>query len=103
MNNTFTLQQMSQTGSLDSNLMLRQYNLDLMTRFKEIKAVSPKLKQDQIAKELGCPSSTLQRHRQDINMLSPYRISPKNHKGKQKISNREHEPERPQMTSKYLN
>ena len=33
-------------------------------------SVNPKLRQDQIAKELGCPSSTLHRFRQDINIES---------------------------------
>ena len=51
---------------------------------------------------MGCPSSTLQRYRQDINMLSPFIIPPNNHKRKQKISNREHDLERPQMTSNDL-
>ena len=42
----------------------------------KIKSVNHRLGQDQIAKELGCSSSTLQRYRNDINMLSPYRIPP---------------------------
>ena len=61
MNNAFSLQQISQTVNLDSNLITRQYKLDLMARFMEIKSMSPKLRQDQIAKVLGCSSSTLQR------------------------------------------
>ena len=70
MNNTFSLEQISKTGNLDSNLVTRQYKLDLMPRFKEIKSMNPGLRQDQIAKEIGCSSSTLQRYRQDIKMLS---------------------------------
>ena len=73
-----------------------------MARFMEIKSMNPRLRQDQMAKELGCSSSTLQRYRQDINMLSPYGIPPKTIKRKQKISNREHDLERPQMTSNDL-
>ena len=64
-----------------------------------MKSVNAKVIQDQIAKDLGCSSSTLQRYRQDINMLSPYRIPPNSHKRKQYISNREHDLERFQMTS----
>ena len=61
MNNTFSSKRISQTGNLDSNLITRQYKLDLMARFMEIKSINAKLRQDQIAKELGCSSSTLQR------------------------------------------
>ena len=44
-----------------------------MARFREIKSLNPKLKQSEIAKELGCSTSTLQRYRQDLNMISPDR------------------------------
>ena len=74
MNNTFSLEQISRAGSLDSNLITREYKLDLMARLMKIKSVSPKMKQNQTAKELGYSSSTLQRYRNDINMLSPYGI-----------------------------
>ena len=42
----------------------------------EIKPVNLKLRRDQRAKKLNC-SGSLQRYSQDINMLSPYRISQK--------------------------
>ena len=71
-----------------------------MARFMEIKSVNPKFRQDQIAKELSWSGSTLQRYRQNINMLSPYRIPPNSNKRKQKISSRENDHERPQLTSK---
>ena len=48
-----------------------------MARFIEIKSMSPKLTPKEIAKELGYSTSSLQRYRQDTNMLSPYRIQPK--------------------------
>ena len=99
MNNTFSLKQVSKTSNIVSNLILRQYKLDLMARFLKINSVNPNLKQDQVAKKLGCSSSTLQRYRQGLNMLPPFSIPPKSHKRKQKISNREHDLERPQMTS----
>ena len=51
--NTFSLAQISKTGNRDSNLILRQYKLDLKARFMESKSVNPKFKQNQIAKELG--------------------------------------------------
>ena len=82
-----------------------------MARFMEIKSVNPNIRQDQLAKKLGCSSSSLQRHRNDKNKLSPYRISPNNtHKRRQKISNTtlddfsnlEFDLKKPQMTSKSL-
>ena len=57
--------------------------------------MNSRLSQDPIAKELGCSSNTL-RYRQDVNMPSPYRIPPNSQK---KNSNREHDLDRPQMTS----
>ena len=106
MNNTFSLEQISKTSNLDSNFILRQYKIDLMARFMEIKSFNPKLREDQIAKELGCSSSTLQRYRDDINRLSPYEIPPNSHKRRQKISNdnsdSEHDIEKRRMTSKDL-
>ena len=81
-----------------------------MARFKEIKSVNPKLKQSQLAKDLGYPSSTIQRYKNDIKMLSLYRIPPDSQKRRQKISNTnlddnsnsEHDAQRRQVTSKYL-
>ena len=34
--NTFSLERISKTGNLDSNLIVRQYKLNLMARFMEI-------------------------------------------------------------------
>ena len=42
-----------------------------MARFLEIKPINSKIRQDQIAKELGSSGSTLQRYRNDIKMLLP--------------------------------
>ena len=39
-----------------------------------MKYENPELKQSEIAKHLGYSSSTLQRYRNVINMLSPYKI-----------------------------
>ena len=88
MNNTFSLEQISKSGNLDSNLIFRQYKLDLLARLMDIKNVNSRLRQDQTAKELGCSSSTLQRYRRDLNMLSPYRIPSNNiNKKKQEFPN----------------
>ena len=55
----------------------------------EMKCTSPKLKQPEITKELKISSSTLQRYRREINMVSPYRKPPSSsaHTRKQKSSN----------------
>ena len=102
MKKTFSLEQISKKGNVDSNLITGQYKHDLMARFMEIKAVNPRLKQNQTAKELGCSSSTLQRYRNDLKMPSSHRIPPNSHKRKQNVSNGEQETDRPQLTSNDL-
>ena len=56
----------------------------------KIKSINPKLEQPEIAKELKISTSTIQRHRGKIFMLSPNRISPSsnsNYTTKQKTRN----------------
>ena len=60
-----SLEQISKTVNLDPNLILGQYNLDLVSRFMEFKSANPKRMQDQTVKELGYSWSTLQRFRHD--------------------------------------
>ena len=78
MNNSFSLQQISRTGNLDSTLICRQYKLNLMADFLRVKYGNPKMKQSEIASQLGYSTSTLEKYRNDRNMLSPYRIQPNN-------------------------
>ena len=80
MNNSFSLQQIQKTSNLDANLISRQYKLNLMADFMRVKYENPRLKQSEIANQIGMSSSTVQRYRNDINMLSPYRINPNNTK-----------------------
>ena len=80
MNNNFSLQQIQKTSNLDANLISRQYKLNLIADFMKLKYENPRMRQSEIANQLGMSSSTLQRYRNDINMLSPYRISPNNTK-----------------------
>ena len=104
MNNNFSLQQIQKTSNLDANLISRQYKLNLMADFMRVKNENPRMKQSEIANQLGMSSSTLQRYRNDINMLSPYRINPNNTKKlskKAKIDDNG-ELKRPQMTSNDL-
>ena len=84
MNNSFSLQQIQKTSNLDANLISRQYKLNLMADFMKVKYENPRLKQSEIANQLGMSSSTVQRYRNDINMISPYRISPNNTKKRSK-------------------
>ena len=55
-----------------------------MNDFMHIKYQNPKMKQSEIANQLDISASTLQRYRNDINMLSPYRINPNNVKKRPK-------------------
>ena len=49
-----------------------------MADFMRIKYEKPELKQSEIAKQLSYSSSTLQRDKNDLGILSPYRIQSKN-------------------------
>ena len=89
----------------------RQNKLNLMAKFMPIKCENPKLKQSEIAGQLVHWSSTLQRYKNDINMLSLYRIQPyTTNKRPKNVSNttldnnshRKHDLKRPQMTSNDL-
>ena len=108
MNNSSSLQQMHKPGNLDSNLISRQYKLNLMTKFMQINFENSKLTQSQTANQLGYSSSTLKRYRND-KMVSTYRIqSNTTNKRSKKVSNTnidnnshcEHEHKRAQMSPK---
>ena len=82
-----------------------------MNDFMHIKYQNPKMKQSEIGDQLKMSSSTLQRYRNDINMLSPYRINTNNNKKRPKKSlntdfdnKSQHDVDvkRPQMTSNDL-
>ena len=66
MNNSFSLQQISRTSDLDPNLISRQYKLDLISKFMCIKFERPRMKESEIANQLGYSTSTLQRYRNDL-------------------------------------
>ena len=84
MNKSFSLQQIQKTSNLDANLISRHYKLNLMAEFMRLKNKNPRMKQSQIANQIGSSTSTLQRYRNDINMLSPYRFNPKSTKKRMK-------------------
>ena len=83
-----SLEQIAKIGDLNADLMTRQYKMDKMAKYMEIKSINSKLKESEIAGELKKSSSTLQRCRRELNMLSPFRIPFSNNRtGKQKTSN----------------
>ena len=75
-----------------------------MADFMRVKHENPRMKQSEIANQLGMSSSTLQRYRNDINMLSPYRTTPNNTKKRSKKAKIDDNSDlkRPQMTSNDL-
>ena len=108
MNNTPSLNEINKTANMDPNLITRHYILKLMNDFMNIKYQNPKLKQSEIASQLNMSSSSIQRQRNDINMLSPYRINPNKFKKRSKkvkidennnIKRGSDDLKRPQMTS----
>ena len=99
--NTPSLNEINKTANMDPNLLTRHYKLKLMNDFMNVKYQNPKMTQSEISNQLGMSSSTLQRYRNDINMLSPYRINPNNvrkHQKKTKINNND-DLKRPCLTS----
>ena len=102
--NTPSLNEINKTANMDPNLITKHYILKLMNDFMNIKYRNPKLKQSEIASQLNMSPSTIQRHRNDINMLSPYKINPINVKKrpiKAEIDDNG-DLKRPQMTSNDL-
>ena len=86
---------------MDPNLITRHYRLKLMNDFMNIKYLNPKLKQSEIASQLDMSASTIQRHRNEINMISPCKINPNNVKKRPKKAEIDDNGDlkRPQMTS----
>ena len=104
MNNTPSLAEINKTAIMDPNLLTRHYKLKLMNDFLNIKYQNPKMKQSEIANQLDKSSSTIQRHNNELNMLSPYRINPNNVKKRPKKTKIDDNGDfkRPQMTSNEL-
>ena len=101
MNNIPSLNEINKTANMDPNLLTRHYKLNLMNDFMYIKYQNPKMKQSEIASHLNTSCSTIQRYRNDINTLSPYRINPNNVKKRSKKAKIDDigDLKRPQMTS----
>ena len=104
MNKTPSLNEINENSTMDPNMLTKHYKLKLMNDFLHIKYQNPKMTQSEISSQLNMSPSTIKRYRNDINMLSPYRISPNNVKKQQKkakIDNNS-DPKRAQMSSNNL-
>ena len=76
MNITPSLNEINKNSTMNPNMLTKYYKLKLMNEFMNIKYQNPKMTQSEISSQLNMSSSTIQRYRNDINMFSPYRISP---------------------------
>ena len=102
--NTPSLNEINKNSAMDPNMLTKYYKLKLMNDFMNIKYQNPKMTQSEISSQLNMSSSTIKRYRNDIYMLSPYRINPNNVKIRQKKVKIDDNGElkRPQLTSNDL-
>ena len=102
--NTPSLNEINKNSTMDPNMLTKYYKLKLMNDFMNIKYQNPKMTQSEKSSQLNMSPSTIKRYRNDINMLSPYRISPNNVKKQQKKTKMDNngDPKRAQMTSNDL-
>ena len=84
MNNTPSLNEINKNSNMNPNMLTKYYKLKLMNDFMNIKYQNPKMTQSEISSQLNMSPSTIQRYRNDINMISPYRINPNNVKKRSK-------------------
>ena len=101
MNNTPSLNEINKNSTMDPNMLTKYYKLKLMNDFMNIKYQNPKMTQSEISSQLNMSPSTIQRYRNDINMISPYRNNPNNVKKLSKKAKIDDigDLKRPQMTS----
>ena len=75
MNKRFSYDNMSKSRSIESSDIIRTFKLDGCCDFMEEKYNNPKLFQKEICNQLGFSERTIRRYRDDIKMVSPYRIN----------------------------
>ena len=104
MNNTPSLNEINKNSTMDPKMLTKYYKMKLMNDFMNIKYQNQKMTQSEISSQLNMSTSTIQRYRNDINMISPYRINSNNVKKQQKKTkiNNNGDLKRPQMTSNDL-
>ena len=82
--NTPSLNEINKNSTMNPNMLTKYYKLKIMNDFMNIKYQNPKMTQSEISSQLNMSPSTIQRCRNDINMLSPYKINPNNVEKQQK-------------------
>ena len=104
MNNTPSLNEINKIFTMTPNMLTKYYKLKIMNDFMNIKYQNSKMTQSEISSQLNMSPSTIQRYRNDINMLSPYRINPNNVKKRSKKAKIDDNGDlkRPQLTSNDL-
>ena len=104
MKNTPSLNEINKKSTMDPNMLTNYYKLKLMNDFMNIKYQNPKTTQTEISSQLNMSSSTIQRYRNDIKMISPYRNNPNNVKKQQKKAKIDNNGDlkRPYLTSDNL-
>ena len=104
MNNTPSLNEINKNSTMNPNMLTNYYKLKIMNDFLNIKHQNPKMAQSEISSQLNMSRSTIQRYRNDIKMISPYRNNPNNVKKQQKKTkiNNNDDLKRPQLTSNDL-
>ena len=102
--NTPSLNEINKNSTMDPNMLTKYYKLKLMIDFMNIKYQNPKMTQSEISSQLNTSPSTIQRYRNDINMLSPYRINSNNVKKRSKKAKIDDNDDlkRPNLTSNDL-
>ena len=102
--NEYSFFKRNKNSTMDPNMLTKYYKLKLMNDFMNIKYQNPKMSQSEISSKLNMSPSTIQRYRNDINMISPYRINPNNVKKQQKNTEIDNNGDlkRPQLTSNDL-
>ena len=84
MNNTPSLNEINKNSNMNPNMLTKYNKLKLMDDFMNIKYQNAKMTQSEISSQLNMSPSTIQRYRNDINMISPYRINPNDVKKRSK-------------------
>ena len=86
---------------MDPNMLTKYYKVKLINDFMNIKYQNPTMTQSEISSQLNMSLSTIQRYRNVLNMISPYKSNSKNVKKQQKKTKIDNNADlkRPQMTS----
>ena len=78
MNNTPSLNEINKSSAMNPNMLTKYYKLKIMNNFMKIIYQNQKKLQTEISSQLNMSPSTIKRYRNDINMISPYRINSNN-------------------------